>query len=281
MPKCLEQTDGVTVGPSVRTSLRRVLRYGGMCAVAVGLLNFLFQLMLQGLSVQRGVLYEHVARGWNEQWETCAGVEDFLFWFTLTLIAAAYLVLMSLMLGKWRRGVGFAGAVLALVTVGLLVSPFMPYAAYGAFLVVYCGQISVAVIPLERVANADIYHRRFWRHFRLRSFVWLCVSIGLLLYYLLIMGYFVSLDALLRVLLYPIFMVPGRFQSLRVFASPFRVAVPWDDLVYSSLLAAGMAFYHFFCSAYGINQLDYIIDVGRKPIRHREFWWPFKRAAGA
>jgi hypothetical protein len=126
------------------------------------------------------------------------------------------------------------------------------------------------------VEEGNAHRRVFWRHFRLCNFVWLCISMGFVAYYLIIIAYFVSLEALLDL----VFHAAGAARFLGYIPDPFSHAeVPLTNILYTTLLATGMGFYHFMCSAWGVNQLDYIVDAGKEPIRHREFWWPFRQDA--
>jgi len=264
------------IGSSVRTSFRRTLKYACLCGAVVGLLTLLFLLLLHGMSIERRVRYVRVALAWNEQWDTLEGAETGMAALMLATGAAGYLGLMCLFFGKWRWGAGLAGTLLGIVAFGLFVPSFWPYAAIAAFMATYGGQVAAVTAPLLRVEEGNAHRRAFWRHFRLRNFVWLCISMGFVAYYLIIMAYFVSLDVLLHL----VFHAAGAGRFLRILPDPFHHAgVPLANVIYTSCLAAGMGFYHFMCSAWGVNQLDYIVDAGKEPIRHRKFWWPFRQDA--
>ncbi|MHC5057408.1 MAG: hypothetical protein ACYTKD_22265 [Planctomycetota bacterium] len=270
--------DVQAIGDSVRTSFRRTLKYACLCAVTVGLLALLFQLLLFGMSMERKGRYVQVAQEWRERWDTFEGAETGVAALMLATLAAGYLGLMCLFLGKWRQGAVLAGALLGIVVFGLLVPSLWPYTAMAAVLTTYFGQVAAAMIPLLRVEKGDVYRRAFWRHFRLRNLVWPCISMGFVAYYLLIMAYSVSLDALLHL----VFHAAGAARFLRILPDPlFPAEAPLDDLLHTTFLATGMGFYHFMCSAWGVMQLDYIVDAGMRPIRHREFWWPFRQDGAA
>ncbi len=264
------------IGDSVRTPFRRTLKYACLCAGTVGLLALLFQLLLHGISLERRVRYIQVAHEWNERWDTLEGAETGMAALMLATVAAGYLGLMCLFLGKWRWGAGLAGTLLGLVVFALLVPQLWPYAAIAAVLATYGGQVTAVMAPLLRVEKGDLHRLAFWRHFRLRNLVWLCISMGFVAYYLLIMAYFVSLDALLHLLS----RAAGADPSWRMLPDFFPYTEdPPANVLYTTLLVTGMGFYHFVCSAWGVNQLDYIVDAGKAPIRHREFWWPFAQDA--
>jgi hypothetical protein len=265
------------IGDSVRTPFRRTLKYSCLCGVTVGLLALLFQLLLHGMSIEHRVRYIQVAQQeWEEQWYPREKAETGLAALMLATVAAGYLGLMCLFLGKWRWGAGLAGTLLGIVALGLFVPSLWPYAAIAAALTTYVGQVTAATIPLRRVEEGNAHRRVFWRHFRLCNFVWLCISMGFVAYYLIIIAYFVSLEALLDL----VFHAAGAARFLGYIPDPFSHAeVPLTNILYTTLLATGMGFYHFMCSAWGVNQLDYIVDAGKEPIRHREFWWPFRQDA--
>ena len=196
----------------------------------------------------------------------------------LATISAGHLGLMCLFLGRWRQGVAFAGTLLAIVAFGLLVPSLWPYAAMAAVVTTYLGHVAAVVIPLRRVEEGNAHRRAFWRHFRLRNFVWLFTCVVFVAYYLLIMAYFVFLDWLLSFLT----RAAGAAPSWRVLPDFFlHPEQPLANVFYVALLATGMGFYHFMCSAWGVNQLDYIVDAGKEPIRHRELWWPFRQDTAA
>ncbi|MHC4253521.1 MAG: hypothetical protein ACYS9X_30755 [Planctomycetota bacterium] len=239
--------------------------------MTVGLLALLFQLLLYGMSIERRVRYVQVAQAWNEQRYAYEKAETGFEALMLGTLAAGYLGLMCLFLGRRRWGLGLAGALLGIVAFGLLVPPLWLFAAIAAGMATFGGQVAVVAAPLLRSEKGGLRRLAFRRPCRPRNILWLCISMGLVAYYLLIMAYAVSLDALLRLVFHA-------GDSLLDLPDPlFPAEAPLDDLLHTTFLATGMGFYHFMCSAWGIMQLDYIVDAGMRPIRHREFWWPFRQ----
>ncbi len=259
------------IGPSVRTTFRRTLAFAGIAGVAAFVVVVLYQLACHSVSAERYLRYME-AVGFFERHHGFPS-EDPALVMAAGLVVGAAGTVMAMLFRRRRDALVIlavfavaAGAGHVFLSIFFYVSFGMQFAALGL-----AGWI--IEVPLGRVENADLYRLAFWRRFRLRSLVWPVLS-GVLLFYLGVMGCFLALDFGLNV----VFELLGADAELGPFGPPGG-RIEFARVLYRALLASGMMLYLFLCSSYLVNQLDYLVDAGKDRIRHREFWWPFKRAS--
>jgi hypothetical protein len=268
------------VASSVGTTFRRTLVFAAIAVPAVFASALAIQSVIYNLGGQTLLAYCRVMTRWYEgRIGGDMGPASPLAVLAFGAGASPYFLLMGFLFRRWQPGAIASGAVMLVVVLGLAVPSLLPYAAFGCALSLYVGQIVVAMIPVARLEKLGV--RGILRHFRVKNLLWLVLSMGFVFYYLLAMGYFVAMDWLVEVLV----AMAGGERYLPYFVDPTHHRVleqfPWAIVLYSSVLGSMLALYHVMCSAYGMNQLDYLVDRGKEPIVQRKFWWPFRRGERA